>query len=649
MYIRRWLSPGRRGGRLIAMAASLAVATGGVVAVTAAPASAEAVTLPIAMTGDGTHVIAVQNTGRVVNYWLDDGLWQGPGGTGGNARSDSPVAVDAAHANVVFIDPSGNVVDDTFSSSSGWHGPTAIGGAARAGSPIAISADGTHVVFVDSSGHVVNDWFSNGVWQGPAAMGGTVRADSPVTINDDATLVAFIDTAGHVAVDTFTAVWQPPVATGGTARAESALAMSDGGQIVAFFDTSGRVVNDWLSNGTWQGPALMGGTGRADSPLALDGTPTHAYFVDSSGKVVNDWVSSGTWQGPSAIGGTAGVDAFMAVSDGGPSTVAFVDPTANLALDWASGGYWHGPGPVKTITTNVKGLNWADPDDNFSSGVRYVSGLTPSDTYDSAAAVADQVVGQLFSKTGANTVRMPVNEATVAQYWSTYTGAIDTALSKGNVILAYWTPAYTYGAPPDMAKFYAMWDTVVARYTSSPHALFEVINEPHGQSNATLANMYNDWLARYPGVPRQRVILDGNNTATDPTVVGADSRLNGTRIAIHDYTWFDQPDVESEAGWSAQLGEMISPYANRTLMTEWGAPMTSGLDYLTSSPGDKNVDYVRGVSSELRSTGVGSVYWPGFRIGDGFSMTRNTGTAPTITLTVNNGSGLSLLRHAWAY
>jgi hypothetical protein len=654
MGTRRFVMGGRRGGRrrparLTAVAASLALAALAAVAVAAGPASAEPITLPMAMTGDGTHLIAVQNTGRVVNYWIDTGLWQGPGGTGGTARSDSPVAVDAAHANVVFIDASGNVVDDTFSTSTGWVGPTAIGGKARAGSPIAISADGTHVVFVDSSGRVTNDWFADGAWQGPSALPGTVRADSPITINDDATMVAYIDNTSHVAVDTqLPGIWQGTTVLGGTPRAESALAASNNGQVVAFFDTSGRVVDDWLSNGAWAGPAVMGGTGRADSPLVLNGAPNRAFFVDTSGRVVNDWIAaSGAWAGPSGVGGTAAADSTMATVDG-INMVVFVDPTGNLAIDWSSGG-WHGPGALKTITTGFRGLNWADPGDNFSSGVRHVSGLSASDTYDSAAAVADQVVSQLYAKTGANTLRMPVNEPTVAQFWSTYTGAIDTALSKGNVILAYWTPAYTYGAPPDMAKFYAMWDKVVAKYTSSPHALFEVINEPHGQSNTTLANMYDDWLTRYPGVPRQRVILDGNNTATDPSVVGADSRLNGTRIAIHDYTWFDQPDVESEAGWSAQLAEMVTPYANRTLMTEWGAPMTSGLDYLTSTPGNKNIDYVRGVSTELRSTGVGGVYWPGFRDGDGFSMLGNTSTAPTITLTVNNPSGLSLLRHAWGF
>src|ERR1041384_3443364 len=96
------------------------------------------------------------------------------------------------------------------------------------------------------------------------------------------------------------------------------------------------------------------------------------------------------------------------------------------------------PSPAHASTAEFKGVNWADPRDNFVNGVLYVSGLGSSDTYSSAATVADRVVGQMYSITGANTVRMPINEPTVAGYWGTYTGAIDTALGKGRVILAYW-------------------------------------------------------------------------------------------------------------------------------------------------------------------------------------------------------------------
>ncbi|MEV5743366.1 hypothetical protein AB0L30_25190 [Microbispora rosea] len=54
-------------------------------------------------------------------------------------------------------------------------------------------------------------------------------------------------------------------------------------------------------------------------------------------------------------------------------------------------------------TGQLRGVNWADARDNFVNGVLYVSGLGSSDTYSSAAATANQVVGQLHSITGANT------------------------------------------------------------------------------------------------------------------------------------------------------------------------------------------------------------------------------------------------------
>ena len=105
--------------------------------------------------------------------------------------------------------------------------------------------------------------------------------------------------------------------------------------------------------------------------------------------------------------------------------------------------------PAHAGTSQFRGVNWADQRDNFVDGVLYVSGLGSADTYASAATVGDRVVGQLYSITGANTVRMPINEPTVAGYWGTYTGAIDQALTKGKVILAYW--AVSGGRPRDVA------------------------------------------------------------------------------------------------------------------------------------------------------------------------------------------------------
>jgi hypothetical protein len=302
-------------------------------------------------------------------------------------------------------------------------------------------------------------------------------------------------------------------------------------------------------------------------------------------------------------------------------------------------------------TSQFHGVNWADQRDNFVNGVLYVSGLGSSDTHASAATVADRVVGQMYSITGANTVRMPINEPTVSTYWSTYNGAIDTALTKGKVILAYW--AYANGRPASTSAFDLMWDTVVARYGGNPNAYFEVINEPYGYSATDLDNFYAGWLARYSSVPRDRVILDGTGDAQNVSAVGSDSRLDGTLLGVHDYSFF--AGYEDETDWAQHIAGYIGAYASRTVATEWGGPMSPGtkngvqygtIDYSIPS-GSYFADYIRGVSAELRTLGMGSVYWPGLRDGDWYSLTRKSGSGADITLSLVNSSGLTRLQYAW--
>jgi hypothetical protein len=49
----------------------------------------------------------------------------------------------------------------------------------------------------------------------------------------------------------------------------------------------------------------------------------------------------------------------------------------------------------------------------------------------------------------------------------------------------------------------------------------------------------------------------------------------------------------------------------------------------------------------LRTLGVGSVYWPGLRDGDWYSMTSKSGGGAAITPSLRNASGLSRVRYAW--
>lgn len=321
----------------------------------------------------------------------------------------------------------------------------------------------------------------------------------------------------------------------------------------------------------------------------------------------------------------------------------FLSATAGLAISTAS-----------AATNQFRGVNWGDARDNFQSGVLYVSGLSSSDTYASAFAVGDAIMSQFIAKVGANAVRLPINEATVSQYWATYTGAIDAVLAKGMVVFAYWDSAKT-NKPPDMNAWWAMWKTVVDKYGGNEKAYFEIFNEPNMYSKTELRDLYVSWLTRFPAVPKGRVLLDGTGNAQNVSDIGSDPRLDGCLLAVHDYSFFGSESMTSESQWADHLKGSVGSYAERTVCTEWGGPMSPGTkngksyDYLDYSKPPTNYfeAYIRGISSQLRSWSMGSFYWPGLRDGDWYSMTLKSGTGANITLSIPNQSGLERLQYAW--
>jgi hypothetical protein len=310
--------------------------------------------------------------------------------------------------------------------------------------------------------------------------------------------------------------------------------------------------------------------------------------------------------------------------------------------------------PSLAATNQFRGVNWADSRDNFQSGVLYISGLSSSDTYDSAKATGTAIMDQFVSKLGANAVRMPINEATVSKFWSTYTGAIDAVLAKGKVVLCYWDSAKS-NKPPDMNAWWNMWKTVTDKYGGNDNAYFEVFNEPNMYSKTDLNNLYNDWLTRFSTVPKGRVILDGTGNAQNVPDIGGDSRLKDCLLAVHDYSFFGSESMTKESDWSNHIKGSVGNYSDRTICTEWGGPMSPGskngksYDYLDYSKTPTNYfeAYIRGISSQLRTWNMGSFYWPGLRDGDWYSMTIKTGTGANITLSIPNQSGLERLQYAW--
>ena len=256
----------------------------------------------------------------------------------------------------------------------------------------------------------------------------------------------------------------------------------------------------------------------------------------------------------------------------------------SIAISLSATGAW-------ATTNQFRGVNWADPGDNFQSGVLYVSGLSSSDTYSSALATGTSVMTQFVSKLGANAVRMPINEATVSGYWGTYTGAIDAVLSKGSVILCYWDSAKT-NKPADMTAFWNMWRTVIDKYGGNSNAYFEIFNEPNMYSTTDLISLYSSWLTQFPTVPKSRVLLDGTGDAQNVPNIGSASALDGCLLAVHDYSFFGSDTMTSASQWVSQFKGEVGNYSDRTVCTEWGGPM---------SPGSKNgVSYGPWTTASLR-------------------------------------------------
>ena len=306
------------------------------------------------------------------------------------------------------------------------------------------------------------------------------------------------------------------------------------------------------------------------------------------------------------------------------------------------------------VTSQFRGVNWADKRDNFVSDVLVLSGMSLSDNYQSASVVADRVIGQFQELFGTNSVRIPVNEPTVSKFWDTYTGVIDMALSKGRVVMGYWGPAQPAG-PKNMNDWWSMWAKVVEKYGDHPNAYFEVFNEPHMYSKTELRDLYAEWLKKFPNVPRDHILLDGSGLAWNVPDIADDPRFEGCLFAVHEYTFWNM-SITTEQGWKDSFKGKVGKYIDRTVCTEWGGAMSPGdkngvhYDYMdyNSTPTNYFMAYIRGMSDQLREWEMGSFYWPGLRDGDWYSMTKRTGEGANIKLEIVNQSGVDRMKMAWA-
>jgi len=448
------------------------------------------------------------------------------------------------------------------------------------------------------------------------------------------------------------------IASGGSSQPAGGSTRAGGAGGTASQNTNGGSTGDGGSAAT-DGSATSGGTTAAGGTMA--GATSAGGSANTGGTAGGIPSTGGTLGGGSAAGGTGNgagttggrtggsIAAGGNATGGSKATGGSITAGGTSASGGASGGTTTGgtSGAVGDAAS-FHCVNWADPGDNFQAGVLQPSGLSSSsDTYATVLAKANAILSGFQTALSANSIRIPVNEPTVTNtaWWTAYKGIIDAAISKNmKVIVAYWYKPGV-GTVPDMNAFYAMWQAVVDAYGTNDLVYFDVINEPSGYSPAAFINLVVAWMAKFPSVPHNRILVAGNYNDTDVNTQGADSRLAGCLLNIHIYA-IGSTDA-NPANWTTKLKNAVGAYANRTVVSEYGAPMTSGYDYGGAVNGTAFIAYMQAVTSQIRTSGMGSCYWPGLRNGDWYSITTLKGTGTNLSLSVNSTSGLALIQSAW--
>jgi len=294
--------------------------------------------------------------------------------------------------------------------------------------------------------------------------------------------------------------------------------------------------------------------------------------------------------------------------------------------------------------SSFHGVNWADPRDNYASDAVVPSGLSVTDSYRTVYRITEKMVAGFSKNLGANTLRLPINPASVGTaWWNSYRATIDAATAAGDkVILSYWeSNTAKDGKIDDLAAWNTMWDTVTSEYRGNSRVYFEPMNEPFGYTPDQWVQVCTDWLARHGNVPRNRVVISGSGYNDNVSGVGASAALDGTLLSLHFYGYWASYTTEAE--WISNLLPRIGAYAYRTIIDEAGSPMTIGLNYGAHN-GNVYTSYLAATTDIARGMGMGLVYWPGLRFGDSYSIESLDAKGRLVN---NSATGVDQLK--WGY
>jgi hypothetical protein len=355
--------------------------------------------------------------------------------------------------------------------------------------------------------------------------------------------------------------------------------------------------------------------------------------------------------GTTSAGGTS--------SAGGTTSTGRADAAAaqDVAQPDARGAGGADAGPVGgsggTVVSGGTGVasfhcvNWADNRDNFVDGHLLLSGITSdTDTYDGVTTKANIVVGAFTDLLQANSFRMPINEPTALDpWWNSYKAAIDAGIAKGmKVIIGFWAKDKNIGKPVDNTRWYSMWKVVIDAYVSNPLVFYDIHNEPHGFTPAQWVVQVNGWLAQFPNVPRQQIIVAGSGW--DDNVGSVASNWPDLMMEIHNYA---DNGPTTQAGWKSNLLNRLGTAVSRTIVGEWAGQLNE--DFTTGIDGNADKSFIVGTANTLYDNKMGSCWWAGAFAPSGgtsgSSLLVQKGTGDTMTFTAQGPAALTYIQHSW--
>lgn len=374
------------------------------------------------------------------------------------------------------------------------------------------------------------------------------------------------------------------------------------------------------------------------------------------------------------------------------ATLAFATIGMASSASPAAAGMFVNP----TDSYKFQGVNWDWSKQQAGGNVPILLvGMSEPSAYDdkhyaSVRAQADNILAEFKNGLGANTVRIPVNTATVnGSWWTSYKGIIDAATARGmNVDLSNWE--YPTDSAASRTAWDTMWTNVAKDYKSNPRVYVNPVQEPEAYSTSDWLQEARNFLKNHSDIPRNQVILSGVGWANDVRPLCTDksgpngtNSFEGTYFAFHRYA-FD-PSVDPERrdyqGWHDDITTRLSTCLGRTIVEEFGAPMDTGVNYNDPDPSHSpqypginysdgnfsttmNLPFVRALTDIIHDDHLGALPWAGLGgrddgFGEGTHETFDvmrlnpaSGGKPfpssgAVPLWFPNTTGIDRLKYAW--